>query len=104
MQLGQVLISAVLMSTQSKEYFQTLNKKKISAFGFEFIRDSQAKLPIVRSMSEIAGNSSLLIAAEYLSNINNGKGLMLGGITGLMPTSVVIIGAGTVGEYACVQH
>ena len=101
MQMGQVLISAVQMSTQSKEYFQTLNKKKISAFGFEFIRDSQAKLPIVRSMSEIAGNSSLLIASEYLSNINNGKGLMLGGISGLIPTSVVIIGAGTVGEYAC---
>ena len=101
MQMGQVLISAVQMSTQSKQYFQILNKKKISAFGFEFIRDNQAKLPIVRSMSEIAGNTSLLIAAEYLSNINNGKGLMFGGISGLMPTNVVIIGAGTVGEYAC---
>ena len=52
-------------------------------------------------MSEIAGNTSLLIAGEYLSNVNNGKGLMLGGISGLMPTNVVVIGAGTVGEYAC---
>ena len=101
MQSGQVLISAVQMSTQSSDYFQTLNKKKISAFGFEFIKDSQDKLPIVRSMSEIAGNTSLLIAGEYLSNVNNGKGLMLGGISGLIPTSVVVIGAGTVGEYAC---
>ena len=101
MQRGQVLISAVQMSTQSKDYFETLIKKKVSAFGFEFIRDNQGKLPIVRSMSEIAGNTSLLIAGEYLSNVNKGKGLMLGGISGLMPTNVVIIGAGTVGEYAC---
>tara|TARA_B100001758_G_C18414898_1_gene618791 strand:+ start:2194 stop:3399 length:1206 start_codon:yes stop_codon:yes gene_type:complete len=101
MQSEQVLISAVQMSTQSSAYFKTLNKKRIAAFGFEFIKDNQDKLPIVRSMSEIAGNTSLLIAGEYLSNINNGKGLMLGGISGLIPTSVVIIGAGTVGEYAC---
>lgn len=101
MQNSQVLISAIQMSTQSPEYFMTLNKKNISAFGFEFIKDKQAKLPIVRSMSEIAGNTSLLIAGEYLSNINYGKGLMLGGISGLIPTSVVVIGAGTVGEYAC---
>ena len=101
MQSSQVLISAVQMSTQSSNYFKMLNKKKIAAFGFEFIKDNQGKLPIVRSMSEIAGNTSLLIAGEYLSNINNGKGLMLGGISGLIPTSVVVIGAGTVGEYAC---
>jgi len=98
---GQILISAVQMSTQSTDYFNMLNKKKIAAFGFEFIKDNQNKLPIVRSMSEIAGNTSLLIAGEYLSNINNGKGLMLGGISGLLPTNVVVIGAGTVGEYAC---
>ena len=59
------------------------------------------KIPIVRSMSEIAGITAMLIAGEYLSNTNSGKGLMLGGISGLIPTSVVIIGAGTVGEYAC---
>ena len=52
-------------------------------------------------MSEIAGNTSMLIAGEYLSNINQGKGLMLGGISGLIPANVVVIGAGTVGEFAC---
>jgi alanine dehydrogenase len=100
-QKGQDLISAVQMSTQSADYFKTLLKKNITAFGFEFIKDNHDKLPIVRSMSEIAGNTSILIAGEYLSNTNNGKGLMLGGISGLMPTNVVVIGAGTVGEYAC---
>ena len=101
MHKGQELISAVQMSTQSAEYFKTLNKKNITAFGFEFIKDNQDKLPIVRSMSEIAGSTSLLIAGEYLSNVNNGKGLMLGGISGIMPTNVLVVGAGTVGEYAC---
>ena len=101
MRSNQTLISAVQMSTQKTEYFNELNKKHISSLGFEFIRDKQDKLPIVRSMSEIAGNTSLLIASEYLSNTKNGKGLMLGGITGSIPTNVVVIGAGTVAEYAC---
>jgi alanine dehydrogenase len=101
MQKGQDLISAVQMSTQAAGYFKTLIKKNITAFGFEFIKDKQNKLPIVRSMSEIAGNTAMLIAGECLSNSNKGKGLMLGGISGLKPTNVVVIGAGTVGEYAC---
>ena len=101
MKTNQVLISAVQLSTQSKDFFLKLINKKVFAFGFEFIKDKHGKLPIVRSMSEIAGNTSLLIAGEYLSNVNDGKGLMLGGISGLMPTNVVILGAGTVGEYAC---
>ena len=100
-QKGQDLISALQMSTQSADYFKTLVKKNITAFGFEFIKDKHDKLPIVRSMSEIAGNTAILIAGEYLSNTNNGKGLMLGGISGLIHTNVVVIGAGTVGEYAC---
>ena len=98
---GQQLVSAVQMSTQTATYFNTLNKKNIIAFGFEFIKDKQGKLPFVRIMSEIAGNTAMLIAGEYLSTVNKGKGLMLGGISGLIPTSVVVIGAGTVGEYAC---
>ena len=101
MGLGHNLISAVQMSTQKASYFNTLKKKRITSFGFEFIKDHQGKLPFVRVMSEIAGNTSTLIASEYLSTVHKGKGLMLGGISGLLPTNVVIIGAGTVGEYAC---
>lgn len=101
MSLGHNLISAVQMSTQKSSYFNTLKKKCITSFGFEFIKDTHGKLPFVRVMSEIAGNTSTLIASEYLSTVHNGKGLMLGGISGLLPTNVVIIGAGTVGEYAC---
>jgi len=98
---NQKLISAVQINTQSKEFFNKLNKKNITSFGYEFIKDNHNKLPFVRIMSEIAGNTSMLIAGEYLSNVNQGKGLMLGGISGLIPTNVVVIGAGTVGEFAC---
>ena len=76
-------------------------EKNVTSLAIEHIRDDEEKLPLLRSMSEIAGTSALLIASEYLSNINMGKGLILGGITGVSPTDVVIIGAGTVGEYAC---
>jgi alanine dehydrogenase len=51
-------------------------------------------------MGEIAGSTSILIAGELLSNYSSGKGIMLGGIAGVQPTEVVILGAGTVGEFA----
>ncbi len=97
----QQLISAIQLETREKKYFKSLLEKNITSLAIEHIRDDEEKLPLLRSMSEIAGTSALLIASEYLSNINMGKGLILGGITGVSPTDVVIIGAGTVGEYAC---
>jgi len=97
---GQKLVSSIQLKTREKEYFNELLKKDISALAIEQIKDNEGKLSLLRSMSEIAGRTSLLIAAEYLSNVNEGKGLMLGGITGISPTEVVVIGAGTVGEFA----
>ena len=97
---GQQLISAIQLKTRNKDYFLQLIKKHVLSIAIEHIRDNDGKLTLLRSMSEIAGNTSVLIASEYLSNVNAGKGLMLGGITGVSPTSIVVIGAGTVGEYA----
>ncbi len=75
-------------------------QKRVTAIAFEKIQDEHNCFPAVRSMSAIAGTTSMLIAAEYLSNMRGGKGVMLGGITGITPTEVVILGAGTVAEYA----
>lgn len=100
MQHRQTIISALQLSTQNAEYVKKLMTKRITAVAFDFIKDDEGIFPIVRSMSEIAGNTAILIAAEYLSNVNNGQGLMLGGISGVAPTEVVIIGAGTVGQFA----
>ncbi len=94
------LISALQIKTQSKDYFEELAKKRITAIAFEFIRDEEGKFPAIRSLSEIAGISSVLIAAEIMTAANGGNGLMFGNISGVPPVEVVIIGAGTVGEYA----
>ena len=97
---GQTLISTLKMSRQSKEYIQLLIKKKITALAFNFIKNDEGIYPVIRTMGEIAGTTSILIAAEYLSSTNNGKGVMMGGIAGVPPIEVIILGAGTVGEFA----
>ena len=94
------IISALQIKTQSKTYFEELAKKRITAVAFEFIRDDDGKYPAVRSLSEIAGISSVLIASEIMAATNKGNGLMFGNISGVPPVEVVIIGAGTVGEFA----
>ena len=95
-----VLISALQLKMQKEAYFKSLAKKKITALGFEFIKDNDGTFPAVRQISEIAGAASILIASEIMSVTNEGNGLMLGNISGVPPTEVVIIGAGIVGEYA----
>ena len=94
------IISALQIKTQSKKYFEQLAKKRITAIAFEYIRDEDGKFPAVRSLSEIAGISSILIAAELMAVTTKGNGLMFGNISGVPPVEVVIIGAGTVGEFA----
>lgn len=100
MQPSATLISAVQIKTRKKEYFEALMRKKITALGFEYIKDQDGTYPAVKSLSEIAGTASVLIAAELMINNDDGKGLLFGNIIGVPPTDVVILGAGTVGEYA----
>lgn len=97
---GTTLISALNLPTLEKKYFERLNEAKITGIGYELIEDQVGGKPIIRAMGEIAGSTVLLIAAEYLSNPNGGRGIILGGITGVPPTKIVILGAGTVAEYA----
>jgi alanine dehydrogenase len=100
MQWNQTLISPIHLPTMKREYLTKLIDKKITALAFEYTKDEAGFFPFVTSMSEIAGNSSILIAAEYLSNAHDGKGILLGGVAGVPPAKVVILGAGAVGTYA----
>ena len=100
MQSNAIIISAIQLKTRKKEYFEALTQKKITALAFEYIKDEDGSYPAVKSLSEIAGTASILIAAELMINQQFGKGLLFGNITGVPPTEVVIIGAGTVGEFA----
>lgn len=95
-----ILISALQLKTQSRAYFEALGKKRVTALAFEFIRDEDGAYPAVRQLSEIAGTATVLIASELLSNVNDGNGLLFGNISGVPPVEVVIIGAGTVGQFA----
>ncbi|RIJ42785.1 alanine dehydrogenase [Pontibacter oryzae] len=97
---GQTLISAVHFGNLTSDYINALLRKKINAISFELIRDKSDAKPVVRAMSEIAGSTVMMVAAEYLSSSNEGKGIILGGITGVAPTKVVILGAGSVAEFA----
>ena len=97
---GSTLISAFQTGKQKAEFIHALNKKKITALAYEFMEDQEGTLMIVRALSEIAGSTVMLIASEQLNAANGGKGLMLGGITGVPPTKAVILGAGTVAQYA----
>lgn len=94
------VFSAIQLKTQTKEYFIALSKKKITAICYEFIKDREGVYPFLHAISEIAGTASIHIAAELMSKSNDGKGLLFGNITGVPPTEVVIIGAGTVAEFA----
>lgn len=97
---NQILLSALHFTNQTESYIRKLMQKRITAVAFETLKDKENCYPVIRSMSEIAGTASVLIAAEYLSNVNAGKGVLLGGISGITPAEVVILGAGTAAESA----
>ena len=95
-----IVLSAIQLKTRQKAYFEALARKKITALAFEYIKDEDGSYPAVKSLSEIAGTASILIASDLMITTEFGKGLLFGNITGVPPTEVVILGAGTVGEFA----
>ncbi|RNI37252.1 alanine dehydrogenase [Hanamia caeni] len=97
---NQFIISPIHVTAMKRDILEQMMEKRITALSFENLKDDSGHNPIVRSMSEIAGSAVMLIAGQYLSNANNGKGVLVGGISGIPPTKVIIIGAGIVGEQA----
>lgn len=97
---NQILISPLQLPIISADYINRLRQKRVIALAMEYIRDESDTFPIVRTMSEMAGLSAMLTAAELLSSTGGGKGILLGGISGVPSAKVVILGAGIVAEYA----
>lgn len=100
MQTKQTLFSSLQLTVQPEDFLKKLIAKKLNCVAYDMITDDAGIFPVIRAMGEIAGGTSILVAAELLSNANHGVGSILGGISGVSPTEVVIIGAGTVGEFA----
>ena len=96
----QTLLSALHLGNTSEEFIDTLISKAITAIGFEFIKSDDKEFPIVRMMHEITGSMAVQIGAHYLEKSEGGQGIMLGGISGIPPATVVILGAGITAEYA----
>ncbi len=97
---NHTVISPIHISAMKSVILEQMMEKKITALSFENLKDENGTYPIVRSMSGIAGSASMLIAGQYLSAAGHGKGVLLGGISGIPPTKVIILGAGVVGEFA----
>ena len=100
LQYNQQIFSPIHMSVMKASLLEKMMEKRVTGISFEALKDDSGTYPIVRSMSEIAGSAVMLIAAQYLGSANHGKGVLLGGISGIPPTKVIILGAGIVGEYA----
>ena len=100
LQPKQILISALQLTVQPKDTLKRMMEKKVTAVAWDFIRDSEGIYPVIRAMGEIAGISAIQVGAEYLASEQGGTGVLLGGISGVAPAEVVVIGAGTVGEFA----
>ena len=96
----QSLMSILQVGMQSAGYVQQLSNKKITALAFEYLQDETSIYPVIQAMSEIVGSAVILIASELMSGASGGKGELLGGVPGIPPPEIVIIGAGTVSEYA----
>ena len=93
-------MSILQIGMQAEGYIQKLSNKKITALAYEYLKDETSVYPVIQAMSEIVGSAAILIASELMSSASGGKGQLLGGVPGVPPTEVVIIGAGTVSEYA----
>lgn len=100
LKFDQIVFSPLHLPSVSEEYIRKLMSKRVTAVAYEYLQDESGSYPIVRAVSEIAGSTAILIASEYLSNVSKGQGIILGGISGVPPTKVVVLGAGVVGEYA----
>jgi alanine dehydrogenase len=97
---GQIYISPIHLPTMTDEFLLRLKNKRITALAMEYLKDNSGIFPFVRMMSEIAGVGAMQIAADLLSSTSGGKGVLLGGIPGVPPAKVVILGAGVVAEVA----
>jgi alanine dehydrogenase len=94
------ILSMLQLSNLSADCIKLMMKKKMNAIAYELIRDEQKAFPVISSISEIEGNTAIGVASELMSNERGGKGLLLGGIAGITPTEILILGAGMTGSVA----
>jgi alanine dehydrogenase len=100
MEAGQTAFSFLNLPVARQQFVDEITRKKITTVGYELIENDEGDRPVIHSMSEIAGQVSVFIAARYLETGDHGRGIILGGIAGVAPAAVVVLGAGVVGTEA----
>ena len=97
---GQILAGFLMLPSARRSKLVTLLEKRVTAVSYELIEDECGDLPVMKPMSQIGGRMCAQVAARCLENRAGGKGILLGGVPGVPPAEVVIIGAGVVGTEA----
>ncbi len=97
---GSTILSMLQLSNLSADSIKMMMAKKLTSIAYELIKDEQKTFPVVNTISEIEGNTAISVASELMSNSSGGKGILLGGIAGVSPTEVLILGAGMSGSVA----
>lgn len=97
---GQILMSFLLLGIAKRHFIEHLMENHITTIGLELIEHPAGVIPIQRSMSEIAGPLAIQMAGLYLGSNYSGRGILLGGLPGVAPSEVVILGAGAAGQSA----
>jgi alanine dehydrogenase len=93
----QMLVSFLLLGMGTRDFVDTLLERRITALGYELLRSRDGSYPVMRLMSDISGQIASQIAGRFLRSDSGGRGVLLGGIPGVAPACVVILGAGTSG-------
>jgi alanine dehydrogenase len=100
LQPGSTLAGLLSLPSASQSKIDALLKNRITSIAYEQIRESDGSLPVLRPFSQIGGAMAAEVAARLLHSDQGGRGILLGGIPGVPPAEVVILGAGTAGTYA----
>lgn len=94
------IFSTLQLSNLDKSSIELMMKKKMNAIAYDLIKDEQKNYPVISSIAEIEGNTAIAVASDLMSSERGGKGLLLGGVAGITPPEVVILGASITGSVA----
>jgi alanine dehydrogenase len=97
---GQILFGFHHLAVAKKSLLEGLLKKKVSIIGYEIVQEENKSLPFIESLSEIAGQMCLAIAAHYLQTSQGGRGVIIGGVVTVPPATAIIIGSGVLARSA----
>ena len=96
---GQILFTYLHLAA-SRKLTEALAERKVSAVAYETVQLPDGRLPLLAPMSEVAGRMAPQIGAHYLQRENGGRGVLMGGVSGVHPARVVVLGAGMAGSNA----